>query len=324
MDRKDFIEKTALLSAAGVFASDLVIAQMATTNNSVRIDKVGVQLFSLPYLLEKDFKAAIAMLSQMGYSEIELFGPYPYSADSAKERWKSLIPMLGFAGSGYFGRTEQEIGAILNEFNMTVPAAHTDLESLRTNMGELGTAGDNLGIEYVILPAIPEEERKTLDGYKRIAEVFNGIGAQAKSNGLKFAYHNHGYGLNEVDGQVPMQIILDNTDPDLVFFEMDLFWTIAGRADPITYLRNNPNRYHLMHVKDMNAKVHFSGDGSDAGQWMELFPHMTTAGDGVIDLEAIVPAAQEAGVHHFFVEQDKVNEPEIALKKSLDYLKTIK
>jgi sugar phosphate isomerase/epimerase len=75
-----------------------------------------------------------------------------------------------------------------------------------------------LGTEFVTLPAIPEDKRKTLDDYKRMAEIFNKIGDAAKKAGIKFAYHNHGYGLKEMEGQVPLKLILDGTDPSLVYF----------------------------------------------------------------------------------------------------------
>ena len=101
---------------------------------------------------------------------------------------------------------------------------------------------------------------------------------------------------------------------------MDLFWTTAGGADPVTLLEKYKNRYPLMHVKDMKKKVHFSGDGGDPKQWIELFTEMTTAGNGVLDLKTIVSKAKENGVKHFIVEQDMVSEPEKALKASYNYL----
>jgi hypothetical protein len=90
-------------------------------------------------------------------------------------------------------------------------------------MDKLGEAGHDLGNEFVVLPAIPPTKRKTLDDYKKMAESFNSIGAAAKKVGLKFAYHNHGYGLKPMDGQIPLNIILDGTDSSLVFLEMDLY-----------------------------------------------------------------------------------------------------
>ncbi len=195
--------------------------------------------------------------------------------------------------------------------------------TLQTNMEEIAEASDLLGFDYAGIPAIPQEKRMTLDGYKSVAEEFNKIGERAKKMGLKFSYHNHGYGLQEMDGEIPLNLILDQTDAGLVFFEMDIYWTMAGGADPIAYLEAYPNRYHLMHIKDMKEKVRFSGDGGDPNQWIELFPYMTTAGDGIFDLQSIVAAGKKAGVKHFFVEQDMVHQPEIALKKSINYLKNL-
>jgi 3-oxoacid CoA-transferase A subunit len=200
---------------------------------------------------------------------------------------------------------------------MTAPSMHSDLETLQSRMDNLGEAAAALGTEFVTLPAIPGENRKTLDDYKKMADTFNKIGEAAKKAGIKFAYHNHGYGLKEMDGQIPLKLILDGTDPSLVFFEMDLYWTTAGGADPVAYLESFKNRYRLMHVKDMSKKVQFSGDGGSPEQWIELFPYMTTAGSGVIDLKTILPKAKENGVQHFIVEQDMVAQPEVNLKKSL-------
>lgn len=285
-----------------------------------QLDKVGIQLFSLPKLLELDFEKAIELLAAMGYKEIEVFGPYPFSSQSAHERWKAVTPALGFSGSGYFGKSIREVKVIFEDNGLSAPSAHTDLETLINGMDKLAEAAQILGHEYVTLPAIPGDKRQTMDDYKKIAETFNKIGENAKKLGLKFAYHNHGYGLKPVDGVVPLEIILDQTDPDLVFFEMDIYWTAAGGADPLAYLDRYSNRYHLLHLKDMKEAKTFSGDGSTADQWIELFPYMTTAGDGVLGVDEIVEKALSIGVKHFFVEQDMVAQPEVALKRSADFL----
>lgn len=323
MKRNDFIKQLGLLSGGSILMMENALASQSFWQRHTSVRHIGVQLFSLPKMLENDFENTIAMLAKMGYSEIELFGPYPYSAVSAQDRWKAVTPMLGFSGSGYFGHNEEEVQAVFKAHQITVPSMHTDLDTLENRMDSLGKAGNALGAEYVVLPAIPDERRQTLDDYKAMAGTFNKIGKNAREVGLKFAYHNHGYGLSPVDGQIPLHLILDNTDPELVFLEMDLFWTIAGKADPITYLKKYKNRYHLMHVKDMKEHQTFSGDGGDAAQWIALFPNMASCGEGVLDLKTIIPTAIANGVKHFFVEQDMVPDPEIALKKSIAYLSEI-
>ncbi len=317
MNRRGFIQQSAVLSAAGLLFSSEIFGQMKL------IDRIGIQFFSLPKLLEKDFAGTLAMLSKMGYREVELYGPYPFSPESEKKTWESITPSLGFKGSGFFGQTPNEVKNLLKQNGLTAPSMHSDLGTLENKMENLGEAAAVLGAEFVTLPAIPEEKRKTLDDYKRMADTFNRIGEAAKRAGIKFAYHNHGYGLKEVDGQVPLKLILDRTDPSLVFLEMDLYGTTAGGADPVAYLESYKNRYRLMHVKDMSKKVQFSGDGGSPQQWIELFPYMTTAGSGVIDLKTILPKAKENGVQHFIVEQDMVADPEVNLRKSIDYLASL-
>lgn len=283
-------------------------------------NKLGIQLFSVPKLLSEDFMGGIKMLQGLGYKELELYGPFPFSAEKAQKGWEAAGKMLGFSGSGYFGRTAKEVKKILDDHGLSTPGTHTDLDTLEQNMGALGEAAHILGHKYVTLPAIPDDRRKTLDDYKRIAEAFNKIGENAKKNGVRFGYHNHGYGIKPVNGQMPLQLILDNTDPNLVFFEMDIFWTTCGGVDPIELLTKYPKRYKMLHLKDMKEKKQFAGDGGGMGDWMQMFPLMASAGDGVLDLQGIVKKSKEIGVEHFFVEQDMVANPQVALKRSADYL----
>ncbi|MES1214962.1 MAG: sugar phosphate isomerase/epimerase [Bacteroidota bacterium] len=317
LNRRHFIKRSAALSAGSLLLSTKFLTAPKLLN------KIGIQFFSLPKMLDSDFEGTLTLLSKMGYKEVELFGPYPFSTDAARKRWDAVTPSLGFKGSGFFGHTAFEVKNMLKAHGLTPSSMHTDLDTLETAMPKLAEAANLLGAGYVILPAIPDEKRQTLDDYKKIADAFNKIGEAAKKEGVRFAYHNHGYGLKEVNGQIPLKLILDGTDSSLVFFEMDLYWTTAGGADPVAYLEAYKNRYHLMHVKDMMKKVRFSGDGGDSKQWIELFPYMTTAGSGVLDLKTILKKAKENGVKHFIVEQDIVASPEIALKKSFDYLNSL-
>ena len=318
MERRKFLQNSALASSIafipGLSMSSIPVATLKS---------VGVQLFSLPKMLERDFAGGIKVLSAMGYKEIQMYGPFPFTVDSVKASWKAITPMLGFEGSGYFGHSPQEVRDILDEFGIKATATHLDLETLQTRMNQVGDAADMLGFKYVGIAAIPEEKRKTLDDYKKMAETFNDIGEKAKKAGLKFAYHNHGYGLKEMNGKIPLQVIIEETDPGLVKLEMDIFWTTAGGANPVDYLKAYPKRYRLMHLKDMKEIRHFSGDGGNPQEWMELFPLMTTLGSGAMDLQTIIEAARKSGVKHFYVEQDMVANPEIALKVSLDYLKSL-
>ena len=318
MKRRDFIQHTAALSAFSY------LQPLHAMNPAIQaLDSVGIQLFSLPKMLDVDPEKAFEMLGAMGYKEIELYGPYPFSAESNKQRWAGLSKMLGFSASGFYSKSPKELKDILAQNGLKTTSAHTDLDTLRNHMGSLGEAAEVLGYTYVVLPAIPEEERQNLDDYKRLADDFNQIGEAAKKVGLTYAYHNHGYGFQERDGKIPINVLFEGLDPELVALEMDIFWTTAGGANPVDYLEAFPQHYKLMHLKDMKEKKTFATDGSSAQEWMALFPFMTTAGEGVLDLPAIITKAQEIGVQHFFVEQDLVANPDVALKDSLSYLEAL-
>lgn len=287
------------------------------------LNNIGIQLFSVPKMLSEDFEGGLEMLSSIGFKEIELFGPYPFSDEKNIKQWAGAASMLGFSGSGYFGKSRDEVKSLMQKYGFKVPAMHTDMDTLNNKMPELAEAANSLGAKYVVLPSIPDEKRQNLDGYKRVADEFNKIGEKAKNHGIRFAYHNHGYGFHEMEGKIPMDIIFKETDPKLVYFEMDLFWTTAAGADPVKLLKEHKGRYKLMHIKDMTEEKQFSGDGGDASQWFVLFPYMASAGEGVLDLPNILSTAKKNGVDHFFVEQDMVREPEAALEKSFNYLKRV-
>ena len=107
--------------------------------------KLGIQLFSIPKMLSEDFEGGLKMLQKMGYKELELYGPFPFSAESAKKGWEGAGKMLGFSGSGYFGKTPQEMKKVLKDYGFTTPATHTDLDTLEQNMGPLAEAANILG-----------------------------------------------------------------------------------------------------------------------------------------------------------------------------------
>lgn len=319
MNRRIFLKQTAAFSAACSILPGFAFTHKTTG----KLESIGIQLFSLPKMLELDFRKAIGMLAGMGYKELELYGPYPFSAESAITAWEDVTPQLGFSGSGLFGHNILDFKTILDDFDIRVTSIHTDIDTLQTRIPQLQEAAEVLGFEYACIPYIPENLRSTLDDYKRTADLFNVIGEATINSGFKFGYHNHGYGLQEDNGQIPFQIILDETEPEYVFFELDIFWTVAGGANPIDYLQSYPDRFKLMHIKDMKETARFAGDGGSPAEWISLFPYMTTAGNGVLNLKEIIENALDAGVEHFYVEQDMVENPETALKMSIDYLKML-
>ena len=315
MDRRTFL-KSASAAVAGTSLLSACANEETEMPNSTSINRFGVGLFTIPMWLEQDFGGTLAKLAEIGYKELEFYGPFPFSVQAAHDSWNAITPNLPFSGSGYFGHTAKEVRAMLDANGLTAPSMHVDLGTLENNLDELVEMAGIMGHKYAGIAAIPEEERKTLDEYRRMADRFNNIGMKLKDAGMQFMYHNHGYGLVEMDGEIPFRIVLDRTEPDYVAMEMDVFWTVAGKADPIAYLDEYPGRYKLMHLKDMIEMTHFEGDGGSPDEWIELFPQMADAGMGVLDLKAILAAAHKAGVDHYYLERDMAAEPEKTLKDS--------
>jgi sugar phosphate isomerase/epimerase len=298
-------------------------AETAAAPAELRLDRVGLGLFTIPRSLNEDFPGTLAMLAQIGYKEIEFFGPYPFSIPEAHAYWKPIGEQLGIPQTGYYGRTPQEIRTLLDEHGLTSPSMHVDLGTLRGNLGPMLEAATTIGQTYAGISAIPDAERPNLDAYRRMADEFNGLGARMKEAGVKLLYHNHGYGLAEMEGAIPLHAMLERLDPSLVALEMDVYWTVAGGADPVALLETYPDHYRLMHVKDMRENVRFAGDGGDAQQWIELFPYMADAGAGVLDLKGILSAAKRTGVQHFYLERDLAEDPKATLENSYRFLSTV-
>jgi len=321
MDRRTFL---ATAGAATIGGAAIKAAPLVALAPAVEIKRnFGIQLWSVAKMLSADFEGTIAMLAGLGYRELETYGPYPFSDPRQIESWKQTAAMLGFSGSGFFGMPRDRVKTIFAGHGLRVPSMHTDLFTLQTRMGELAEAARALGATYVTLPSLPADQRATFDDYKRAADMFNVIGKDATRHGVRFAYHNHGYGLVPVDGKVPLDMLLDATDPAHVFLEMDTYWTTAGGADPKDYLARYKGRYRMVHLKDMKGQHRFAGDGGAPSDWISMFPHLTYLGDGSLDMANIIAAAQNAGVEHFFVEQDRADDLMVAITGSANYMKKI-
>jgi sugar phosphate isomerase/epimerase len=146
-----------------------------------------------------------------------------------------------------------------------------------------------LGNTILICPWLPEERRKAADDWKRLADSLNRIGQAAQTRGIELAYHNHSFEFQKFDGVYAMDILLQNTDPDLVKSELDVYWLRHGGVDPVSYINQHASRTILLHLKDMSP-------GPEQ--------HFAEVGTGLLDFKAIVAAGRKAGVKWYVVEQD--------------------
>lgn len=264
-------------------------AAAATADMGHKLDKFGIQLWTLRDIIADDPKGVLKSLSEFGYKQIE-----SYEKD----------------GDIFWGMSNTEYKAYLNELGMDAISSHCDINK---NFEQKAQMAGEIGMPYLVCPYVGKKE--TLDEYKQIIDKFNECGAICKKYGLRFAYHNHAYSFQELEGEMIQDYMMDNTDPDTVDFEMDIYWVVTGGADPIAYLEKYPNRFQLSHVKDRMKGVPAEERGASC-----------VLGNGVIDHPKILDVAEKQGMKYFIVEQERYDEcsPLDCAKADADYLKGIK
>ena len=314
-DRRTFIRNSAIASTG------LLVLDMMACSPLQRA--WGIQLFTIPRMASADLPGTLRRLAELGYKQIEFFGPYPFSAPETIEGWKAMSSQMDLGGNAFYGFSIEEVAGMLGNLGLSAPSVHLDLLTLRQNIRPAMEQLSRLGTRYVAIPALIGQPLGTAADYERLAEEFNGFGKIMKEYDIRLTYHNHGYEHAERDGRIPMDILLNLTDPQTVVFEMDIFWMQAAGASPTEYLQKHPGRFKLMHVKDAAEQVRFSGDGSTPDQWMPLFPKMADPGTGVFDIKGILQTAIESGTEHFFLERDLTPTPEQTLTASISYFKSL-
>lgn len=260
----------------------------------------GIQLYTINEFMHSDTPAALKRLREIGYLEVET------------------------AGSGSLNA--QQFRGLLDQAGLTCPSAHLqfDPKNLEPAFDDAHAFGARFAISSVMRSLVlgadaPKNILKvgiTLDEAKRTAELANKIGAAAQRAGLQFGYHNHNFEFADVgNGQVGYDVILKETDPKLVKFEIDCGWMIFAGHDPVSYMTQHPGRFPLIHVKDFLAK----SPGNPDMQGAEL-------GHGSVDYKPIFAAAEKAGLKHYFVEQEGPfarMAPIEAAKVDFEYLRSI-
>jgi sugar phosphate isomerase/epimerase len=211
--------------------------------------------------------------------------------------------------AGYFGRTPAEVRQLLDANGLTAPSTHLELADVVERFEATATSAKAIGIRYLTVASLDMRTIKTADDWKRMADVFNDVGRRAKAAGLRFAYHNHSVEFRPVDGAVPLDLLISGTDASLVTFELDLFWAMKAGQDPRAYFARHPGRFALVHVKDATP-----APASD----------MTDVGSGVMDWKRIFAAHRKAGIRHYFVEHDNPADPMQSIRRSAEYLKTLR
>lgn len=260
-----FMKKSAALASGVLFAPAFTLAA---------VKKVGIQLYTVRGMMGENPVGTLEMLAGIGYSELEA---------------------AGYQGRQYYGMAPAEFKQLLKDNGLRMPSGHyttgrVNNAGVMTNDWEAAVEdAAEVGQKYMVCAYLMPEERKTIDQYKELTDLLNRCGETSKKAGIQFAYHNHDFELMELEGKIPYDILLNETDPDLVQMELDLYWATKAGHDPVEMFRKDPGRYPLWHVKDMDAQGNFA-----------------PVGTGTIDFKRIFSAAKTAGVKHYFVEQDRV------------------
>lgn len=263
MKRRTFLRGTAALAISPWLSS---CAEGEKTVAGKQLERIGIQLYTVRKQMAEDVPGTLQKIAEIGYDEVEF--------------------------AGYFDHTPAEIKGFLDAVGLVSPSAHIGLDDIRNSAEQLIETAQTLGNDYLALGWLAPEERGTLDDYRGHIDLVAGFAEQCNAAGIQFAWHNHDFEFVELEGQRPMDMILDGTDPELVQVELDLYWITKAGADPFTCFERHPGRFPLCHVKDMAA------DSS-----------MADVGDGSIDFGAIFAKSELAGFKHYYVERDDSTEP---------------
>jgi sugar phosphate isomerase/epimerase len=253
---------------------------------------LGLQLYSLREQFKTDVPGTLAKVHDFGFHDVELAGTY--------------------------GKTPEEFSALLKANHLNAVAGHFGYERFRDDPEGVVKEAKALGLEYAGLAWIPHTGQVTEEWVHETAKVFNHAGEVLAKNGIKFYYHNHGYEFVPHGDGTLFDLLVKETKPELVSFQMDVMWTVFPGQDPVKLIEKHGNRWALMHVKDLKKGV---ATGSLAGGTDTK--NDVVIGTGQVDWPALLRAAQKAGVKYYFIEDES---PSVLtqIPQSLKYLEQVK
>ncbi len=313
--------KHAGIGMAAAYFSPSLLSCSPQGKSTMALKEIGLQLYTLRDQLAEDVASTLSRVAEIGYNHVETFGA-EIGEDGKATFWGLSIPALS---------------ARLAENNVKTHSGHYDLAEFLTpgNGGQealkayIDTAAA-LGQRYIIapVPPIPLIDKLTADDYHFMANQLNIGGELAAKAGLTIGYHNHFWEFRTLaDGSKGMDILIENTDNNLVAFELDLFWSEKSGTDSVAYFEKYPGRFPLWHIKDMdkNNSTVITGSDYDTKPFMEITENITYAevGTGSIDFKKIVAEEKTAGLQYAFVEQDFITiDPFESIAKSYGYVKS--
>lgn len=242
---------------------------------------IAIQLWSVRDAVEKDFADTLRKIAEMGYEGVEF--------------------------AGYGGLTSRELKKILDELGLKVCGSHVAIGVLMDDLEEVIRYNLEIGNKYIICPFAQYESK---EDFEAMAVKLNDIAKKCKEHGLIVGYHNHAHEFKEFDGEYGLDILLNNTDKELVKAEIDTYWVEYAGVDSVSYLAKHSGRCDLVHIKDMEIV-----DGQKRS---------TEVGSGILNIPAIVEAAEKQGAKWLVVEQEYFTKPSLeSVKIGYNYLNKV-
>jgi len=272
------------LAAALVMAS---AAALAADPNPL-----GLQLWSVRGPLTANLPAGMAQVRSLGFTMVESAGTYAHTA--------------------------KEMRALADANGIRIVGSHISYDTLLSDMPGAIAEAKTLGASFVVVAWIPHKTQFDVAQAHVAAMNFNAFGAALKAQGMRFGYHTHGYEFRPLpDGTTAFDVLVRETNPDLVFFEMDVFWVVNAGMDPVTLLEQYPGRFKAFHVKDMRK-------GAPTGLYEGSAPASdnVAVGQGSVDWPTLLASGRKAGVEYSFIE-DETSNPLANIPQSVKYLETL-
>ena len=286
-NRREFLKRASLMLAGGMVMPQLLTSCAGKASASESSKYIGLQLYSLRDLVkEEGIQKVLETASKMGYKNLETA-----SYDNGK----------------IYGLAPAEFKKMVNDLGMKCTSAHLGQAFTKEKEAEVMSwwdqaidAHNELGVKYMVQPWMPVTDQTTLDDLKMYCDYFNEIGKRCQQNGMKFGYHNHAHEFQKVeDKAVMLDYMIENTNPEYVFFQMDVYWIVRGQHSPVDYFNKYPGRFTMLHIKD----------------------HRELGQSGMVGFDAIFNNAKTAGVKNIVAEIEDYSCPVMeSVKKSIDYL----
>jgi sugar phosphate isomerase/epimerase len=256
----------------------------ARARGAARLDRIGLELYTLRDVMPRDPEGTLAAVRRMGYTDVELLWSF-----------------------GNFGRTTAQVKAALDATGLRAPSAHMDAATILKDWERSLETAKLLGHEYLIVPSFTRETSRTLDDWRAWADRFNAAGATARRAGIWLAFHNEAEHMKPIDGQVPYDVFVERLDPSLVRLQLDTGNMLIGGGDPMRYLAKYPDRYWSFHLKDVVA---------DRSRDTQL-------GTGIFDIGAFLAAVPALDSKPVYVEHESAADEMEAARNDFAYLRDL-